>query len=176
MWDGYSVAGAETITIDIPGKTCTSSVSGDVSTYLSGDTGSFALDPGANTINVYASDGVTNAVTTVTSLRVNLVSHRTNYRQCYALLPGVTSLPVFHSVSSNPSSSNAQPTERLNGISLWLSAVPSSSDCIYSIYSTVFWRSDTFRSSGKSIPPRLTCTHPTASKSLSVPFLPKTAL
>jgi hypothetical protein len=65
MWDGYSVAGAETITIDIPDKTCISSVAGDVSTYLSGDTGSFALDPGANTINVFASGGVTNAVTTV---------------------------------------------------------------------------------------------------------------
>jgi hypothetical protein len=68
MWDGYSVAGGETITIDIVGKTCTTDLGGattDVSTYLSGDTGSFALDPGANTINVFASGGVTNAVTTV---------------------------------------------------------------------------------------------------------------
>ena len=66
MWDGYSVAGLETITIDIPEKTCTSSVAGDVSTYLSGDTGSFCLDPGTNTINVFASDGVNNGTTTVT--------------------------------------------------------------------------------------------------------------
>ena len=64
-WDGYQVAAAETITIDIPGKTVTSSVSGDVSTYLSGDTGSFALDPGANTLDVYASGGVVNLTTEV---------------------------------------------------------------------------------------------------------------
>jgi len=64
-WDGYSVAAGEIITVDIPGKTVTSSVSGDVSTYLSGDTGSFALDPGANTINVYASGGVVNLTTEV---------------------------------------------------------------------------------------------------------------
>ena len=64
-WDGYSVAAGETITIDIPDKTVTSSVSGDVSTYLSGDTGSFVLDPGANTIDVYASGGVVNLTTEV---------------------------------------------------------------------------------------------------------------
>ena len=64
-WDGYQVAAAETITIDIPGKTVTSSVSGDVSTYLSGDTGSFALDPGANTIDVFASGGVVNLTTEI---------------------------------------------------------------------------------------------------------------
>lgn len=66
IWDGYAIAGAETVTIDIRGKTCVSSVVGDVSAYLTGDTGSFTLDPGANIINVFASGGVTNAVTTVT--------------------------------------------------------------------------------------------------------------
>ena len=65
IWDGYTIAAGETVTIDIGAKTCTSDVAGDVSTYLSGDTGSFALDPGANTINVYASGGVVNATTTV---------------------------------------------------------------------------------------------------------------
>lgn len=65
MWDGYTIAAGETVTIDIPDKTCTSDVAGDVSTYLSGDTGSFALDPGANTINVFASGGVVNLTTTV---------------------------------------------------------------------------------------------------------------
>jgi len=64
-WDGYDVAAGETITIDIPDKTVTSDLVGDVSTYLSGDTGSFALDPGANTINVFASGGVVNLTTEV---------------------------------------------------------------------------------------------------------------
>lgn len=69
MWDGYDIQAGEIVTIDIPNKTCTSDLGGgttDVSTYLSGDTGSFALDPGANTINVFASGGVTNGVTEVT--------------------------------------------------------------------------------------------------------------
>ena len=65
QWDGYQIATGEIVTIDIRDKTCTSSVAGDVSTYLSGDTGSFALDPGANTINVFASGGVVNATTTI---------------------------------------------------------------------------------------------------------------
>jgi len=64
-WDGYAVAAGETITIDIPDKTVTSDLVGDVSTYLSGDTGSFALDPGVNTIDVFASGGVVNLTTTV---------------------------------------------------------------------------------------------------------------
>ena len=68
MWNGYNIAAGETVTIDIPNKTCTTDLGGattDVSTYLSGDTGSFALDPGANTINVFGSGAVVNAVTTV---------------------------------------------------------------------------------------------------------------
>jgi hypothetical protein len=64
-WDGYQIATGETITIDIPGKTVTSDVSGDVSTYLSGDTGSFELDPGANSLTVYASGGIVNLTTTI---------------------------------------------------------------------------------------------------------------
>jgi len=64
-WNGYSIAGGETVTIDIPARTVTSSVIGDVSVYLSGDTGTFELDPGANTIEVYGSDAVVNAATTV---------------------------------------------------------------------------------------------------------------
>lgn len=64
-WDGYAVAAGETITIDIPGKTVTSSLVGDVSTYLSGDTGSFELEPGANAVAVYASGGVVHLTTTV---------------------------------------------------------------------------------------------------------------
>jgi len=67
MWDGYSIATGEVITIDIRARTCTSSVAtpADVSAYLTGDTGSFALDPGANTVNVYGSDGVVNATTEI---------------------------------------------------------------------------------------------------------------
>lgn len=64
-WNGYTIAAAEVITIDIPGKTVTSSTAGDLTTYLSGDTGSFALDPGSNTINVFASGGVVNATTEI---------------------------------------------------------------------------------------------------------------
>ena len=64
-WDGYDIAAGETVTIDIPAKTCTSSLVGDVSIYLSGDTGSFALDPGANTINFWSGGDAVNAVTTI---------------------------------------------------------------------------------------------------------------
>ena len=64
-WDGYSVATGETITVDIPDKTVTSDVTGDVSTYLSGDTGSFALEPGVNNLTVYAAGGVVNLTTEV---------------------------------------------------------------------------------------------------------------
>lgn len=66
MWDGYQIAAGETVTIDIPGKTCTSDVVGDVSTYLSGDTGSFSLDLGANTLTMFASGGVVHLTTTLT--------------------------------------------------------------------------------------------------------------
>ena len=65
IWNGLDIATGETITIDIPNKTTTSDVTGDVSVYLSGDAGSFILDPGINTINVFASAGVVNAVTTI---------------------------------------------------------------------------------------------------------------
>jgi len=64
-WDGYQIAAAETVTVDIANKTVTSSVAGDVSSYMSGDTGSFSLDVGANTINVYTSSGVVNLTTTI---------------------------------------------------------------------------------------------------------------
>lgn len=62
-WDGYQVANGETITIDIKGKTVISSITGDVSTYLSGDTGSFSLDPGLNALDFFASGGVVNLTT-----------------------------------------------------------------------------------------------------------------
>ena len=64
-WNGYNIAAGETVTIDIPGRTAISSLIGDVSTYLSGDTGSFELDAGANTIDVYASGGVVHLTTTI---------------------------------------------------------------------------------------------------------------
>lgn len=64
-WDGYQIATGETVTIDIPAKTCTSDLTGDVSTYLSGDTGSFSLDPGANALTIFASGGVVNLTTTI---------------------------------------------------------------------------------------------------------------
>jgi phage-related protein len=67
-WDGYQIAAGETITIDIPGKTVTSDITTpatDVSTYLSGDTGSFELDPGANALTIFASGGVVTLTTTI---------------------------------------------------------------------------------------------------------------
>jgi len=64
-WDGYSIAAGEIITIDIPDKTVTSDLVGDVTTYLSGNTGSFALEPGANPITVYIAGGVVNLTTEV---------------------------------------------------------------------------------------------------------------
>ena len=65
VWNGYIVDTGETITIDIAGKTCTSDVAGDLSGYLSGDSGSFCLDPGVNTIDVFATGGVVDGTTTV---------------------------------------------------------------------------------------------------------------
>jgi len=65
IWNGYVIETGETVTIDIQNKTVTSDVSGDVSGYLSGDSGSFDLDPGANTIDVFASGGVVDGTTTV---------------------------------------------------------------------------------------------------------------
>ena len=65
IWNGYVIETGETVTIDIQNKTVTSDVSGDVSGYLSGDSGSFDLDPGANTIDVFASGGVVDGTTAV---------------------------------------------------------------------------------------------------------------
>jgi len=69
MWDGYSIAAGETVTIDIRAKTVTSDITTpatDVSAYLTGDTAQFTLNPGANTINVYASGSVVHLTTTIT--------------------------------------------------------------------------------------------------------------
>jgi hypothetical protein len=68
MWDGYQVATGEIITIDIPEKTVMSDITTpatDVSSYLSGDTGSFELDPGANTVDIFASGGIVNLTTEI---------------------------------------------------------------------------------------------------------------
>jgi hypothetical protein len=62
-WDGYNIAAGESIAIDIPAKTVTSTVVGDVSTYLSGDTASFSLDPGLNVLTFFASGGVVHLTT-----------------------------------------------------------------------------------------------------------------
>lgn len=63
--DGYSLAAGEILTIDVPAKTATSSVSGDMSTYLRGDTASFELDPGANALTMYSSGGAVHLTTTL---------------------------------------------------------------------------------------------------------------
>jgi len=63
-WDGYTIPSGETVTIDIKDKTCTSDAVGDVTTYLSGDFGSFALDPGSNTLEFWAGSSVEDGVTT----------------------------------------------------------------------------------------------------------------
>ena len=48
------------------GKTATSSVSGDVSTYLRGDMATFELDPGLNALSLFSSDGAVNGTTELT--------------------------------------------------------------------------------------------------------------
>lgn len=63
--DGYTLAAAEVLTIDVPNKTATSTVAGDMTSYLRGDTAAFSLTPGSNTLNFFSSGGAVNAVTTV---------------------------------------------------------------------------------------------------------------
>lgn len=63
--DGITIAAGETWTIDVPAKTATSDVVGDVSTYLRGDTATFQLDPGANALTLYSSAGAVNGTTTL---------------------------------------------------------------------------------------------------------------
>ncbi|RPJ40044.1 MAG: hypothetical protein EHM35_00110 [Planctomycetaceae bacterium] len=64
-WDGYDIATGEIVAIDIPNKTVTNGAGTDLTTYLSGDFGTFALEPGANTINFFGAGSVVAAVTTV---------------------------------------------------------------------------------------------------------------
>ena len=59
IFDGYSLADSETLVIDIPNKTATSSIAGDVRSYISGNYGTFDLDPGANAVTLWISGGST---------------------------------------------------------------------------------------------------------------------
>lgn len=65
MWDGYSIAAGEIVTIDVPAKTVTNAAGDSLIAYVRGNFGTFHLNPGANTIEVYASGGVVNLTTTI---------------------------------------------------------------------------------------------------------------
>jgi hypothetical protein len=59
IFDGYTLADAETLVIDVPNKTAVASVGGDVRTYISGNYGTFDLDPGANAVTLFITGGTT---------------------------------------------------------------------------------------------------------------------
>jgi hypothetical protein len=64
-WDGYAIAAGEVVTIDVPAKTITNGAGTDLSAYAQGNTGTFALQPGANALAFYGAGGVVNGVTTL---------------------------------------------------------------------------------------------------------------
>jgi hypothetical protein len=64
-WDGYAIAAAEVVTLDIPNKTITNGAGTSLITYASGNFGTFELAPGNNIITFWASGNVVNAATTV---------------------------------------------------------------------------------------------------------------
>jgi len=55
-WNGYVIADEETVTVDIPDKTAYNGDGDDLTTYAHGDTGSFELDPGTNTLSFWCAD------------------------------------------------------------------------------------------------------------------------
>jgi hypothetical protein len=65
-WDGYSIALGEVVTLDIPNKTVTNGAGDDLRPYVSGNFGTFELEPGANALAFWASGGVSNGDTTLT--------------------------------------------------------------------------------------------------------------
>lgn len=64
-WDGYAIAAGEVVTLDIPNKTCSNGAGDDLIAYVGGNFGTFALDPGLNTLTFWGSGGVVDGVTTV---------------------------------------------------------------------------------------------------------------
>jgi len=56
-WDGYNISAGETVTVDIPNKSITNGAGTSLTTYLSGDFGTFGLNPGANVINFWGAGG-----------------------------------------------------------------------------------------------------------------------
>jgi hypothetical protein len=66
-WNGYSIAPAETVTLDMKAKTVLNNATPPVSlaTYVGGNFGTFALNPGANALAFWASSGVIAAQTVV---------------------------------------------------------------------------------------------------------------
>lgn len=52
-WDGYDIAAAEIVTFDIEGKTVTNGGGDNLINYVSGNFGTWDLNPGANNIEVW---------------------------------------------------------------------------------------------------------------------------
>lgn len=65
QWDGYTIAAGETVTLDIPGKTVTNGAGTNLITYVGGDFGTFALDPGANALTWWSAGSAVNLTTTI---------------------------------------------------------------------------------------------------------------
>lgn len=64
-WDGYAIAALETVTFDIQNKEVTNGAGTNLITYVGGNFGTFAIEPGTNTVTFWAGGGVVNAATTV---------------------------------------------------------------------------------------------------------------
>jgi hypothetical protein len=56
VWNGYSIADDETVTLSVPDKQAVNGAGDDLTTYVSGDFGSFTLDPGANPLSFWGAD------------------------------------------------------------------------------------------------------------------------
>lgn len=64
-WDGYDIAAAEIVTFDIDGKTVTNGDGDNLINYVSGNLGTWDLNPGANSIEAWGVEP-TNATTEIT--------------------------------------------------------------------------------------------------------------
>lgn len=65
LWDGYTIAAGEIVTIDIPAKTVTNAAGANLITYIGGDFGTFSLSPGTNSVEFWSAGSAVNGTTTV---------------------------------------------------------------------------------------------------------------
>jgi len=64
-WDGYQIAAAEVVTLDVKEKTVTNGAGNDLIVHVGGDFGTFTLAPGSNVLSFEGLDNVSNGVTTL---------------------------------------------------------------------------------------------------------------